>query len=348
MDIEKFKVGIVGATGYAGLELLRLLQNHPVVEIAAIASQSFTGKAISDVYPALYNICDKICVSTDEVIAKSDIVFAAVPSGVSQELAAKCIQNKCVFIDLGADFRLDSEEDYKEWYGGEYLFPGLHEASVYGLPELFRHEMTGKVLVGNPGCYPTASALALAPALKNGLIEPDGIIIDAKSGVSGAGRSLTQTSHFIDVNENFNAYKAGVHRHTPEIEQSLSKVSGKSIKITFVPHLLPVSRGILATCYAKATMQCSEKTLRTAYENSYGDEPFIRLLPEGKEACIRNVTLSNYCDISLHFIERTRTVIITSAIDNMIKGAAGQAIQNMNLILSMPETLGLEMVPPAF
>ncbi|MBE6764653.1 MAG: N-acetyl-gamma-glutamyl-phosphate reductase, partial [Ruminococcaceae bacterium] len=247
-----------------------------------------------------------------------------------------------------ADFRLDSEEEYTEWYGGNYLYPGLHEAAVYGLPELFRHEMAGRVIVGNPGCYPTASALALAPALKAGLIEPQGIIIDAKSGVSGAGRSLTQTSHFIDVNENFNAYKAGVHRHTPEIEQSLSKIAEKSIKITFVPHLLPVSRGILATCYAKATLPCNAKTLRNAYENSYGDEPFIRLLPDGKEACIRNVTLSNYCDISLHYVERTQTVIITSAIDNMIKGAAGQAIQNMNLILSMPETLGLEMIPNAF
>lgn len=348
MSIEKFKVGIIGATGYAGVELLRLLLAHPFVEVAAVASQSFTGKPISDVYPSLFNICDKICVSNEEVIAKSDVVFAAVPSGISQELAAQCIQNKCIFIDLGADFRLDSEEEYTEWYGGKYLFPGLHEAAVYGLPELFRHEMTGKVLVGNPGCYPTASALALAPALKAGLIETQGIVIDAKSGVSGAGRSLTQTSHFIDVNENFNAYKAGVHRHTPEIEQSLSKVAGRGVRITFVPHLLPVSRGILATCYAKATLACSEKTLRNAYENCYGDEPFIRLLPSDKEACIRNVTMSNYCDISIHFVERSQTVVITSAIDNMIKGAAGQAIQNMNILLSMPETMGLQMVPNAF
>lgn len=346
--MDKFKVGIIGATGYAGVELVRLLAGHPLVELTAVASQSFMGKPISEVYPSLYGLCDLICVSNEEVIAKSDVVFAAVPSGISQELAAECIQSKCVFIDLGADFRLDSEEDYAEWYGGSYKYPGLHEAAVYGLPELFRDQMPGRVIVGNPGCYPTASALALAPALREGLIEPQGIIIDAKSGVSGSGRSLTQASHFIDVNENFNAYKVGVHRHTPEIEQTLTRVLGSPVRLTFVPHLLPVSRGILATCYAKSTLPCSLKTLRNAYEKAYANEPFVRVLPEGKEACIRNVTMSNFCDISLHFCERSQTVIITSAIDNMIKGAAGQAVQNMNILLSMPETLGLEMIPSAF
>lgn len=346
--MEKFKVGVIGATGYAGVELVRLLLSHPLVELAAVASQSFAGKPLWEVYPAFYGLCDSICVSSEEVIAKSDLVFAAVPGGVSQELAALCVKGKCMFIDLGADFRLADESDYIKWYGGTFSYPSLHEAAVYGLPELFRDLMPGKVIVGNPGCYPTAAALALAPALAEGLIEAEGIIIDAKSGVSGAGRSLTQNTHFIDVNENFNAYKVGTHRHTPEINQTLSTVSEQPVSVTFVPHLLPISRGILCTCYARGAISCSEKTLRNAFEKAYGNEPFIRVLPEGIEACIRNVTGSNLCDISLHFCEETGTAVITSAIDNMIKGAAGQAIQNMNILLSMPETAGLEMIPSSF
>lgn len=346
--MDKFKVGIIGATGYAGVELIRLLLVHPYVELSALGSVSFEGKEISEVYPNLRGLCSLVCEDNDAVIAKSDVVFAAVPSGMSQELAAKCIQSKCVFIDLGADFRLTSEEDYKQWYGGEYVYPGLHEAAVYGLPELFRADIVGKVIIGNPGCYPTSIALGLSPALMAGMIETQGIIIDSKSGVTGAGRSLTQTSHFVDVNENFNAYKIACHRHTPEIEQTLTRMAGESIKVTFVPHLLPVSRGILSTCYARLKPGFTEEHLRAAYTQVYSEEPFVRLLPKGSAAAIRNVTHSNICDISIHVDERTGTAIFCSAIDNMIKGSAGQAIQCMNIMLSISETTGLELIPDAF
>ncbi|MDR1002576.1 MAG: N-acetyl-gamma-glutamyl-phosphate reductase [Oscillospiraceae bacterium] len=346
--MEKFRIGIIGATGYAGVELVRLLLLHPLAEISALGSVSFEGKKISEVYPNLLEICDLPCLTNEEVIAQSDVVFAAVPHGMSQELAAQCIQNKCVFIDLGADFRLSDEEDYKQWYGGEFKFKGLHDAAVYGIPELFRGEILGKVLLANPGCYPTSIALALSPALMGGFIEPSGIIIDSKSGVTGAGRGLTQTSHYVDVNENFGAYKVAQHRHTPEIEETLSRMAGEKITVTFVPHLLPINRGILSTCYVKLKEGFTKEHLRAAYAHVYKDEPFVRILPDGLCAAVRNVKYSNICDISIHVDERTNTAVFCSAIDNMIKGAAGQAVQNMNIMLSIPETTGLELIPPAF
>lgn len=343
------RAGVVGATGYAGAELVRLLTGHPQAELAAISSVSFTGQALSDIYPAYYHICDLVCGTQEEVVEKSDVVFAALPHGLSQELAKTCYDAGKVFIDLGADFRLENEDDYKEWYGGTYLYKELHEQAVYALPELFREQIRGKKIIANPGCYTTAVPLALAPALRKGYIAAEGIIADCKSGVTGAGRKLTQNTHYPELNEGFSAYKVAAHRHTPEMEQSLSHVAGGApVKLTFVPHLLPVNRGILATCYAKLQKEVSLQEIRQAYEEQYGDEPFIRLLPEGRVADIKNVRYSNYCDISLHMDPRTNTFIAISAIDNMVKGAAGQAIQNMNLAFGLDETCGLMLTPPAF
>ena len=342
------RAGILGATGYAGLELVRLLLRHPQAQVAAIGSVSFEGQELSEVYPALRELIALRCEDADTVIDLSDVVFAALPHGLSQETAAQCIEAGKKFIDLGADFRLDDPEDYTRWYGCEVLYPQLHEEAVYGLPELFRGEIVGKRIVGNPGCYPTASALGLAPALRAGLIESTGIVIDAKSGTTGAGRKPAQNTHFPDCNEAFSAYKVASHRHTPEIEQTLTKLAGQKATITFVPHLLPVNRGILATIYARLKPGVTESAVREAYEAAYAGERFVRVLPKGATANISHVRASNYCDIQLYTDTHTGLLIVTSVIDTMVKGAAGQAIQNMNLLYDLPEDTGLDLVPLAF
>ncbi|MGN1113482.1 MAG: N-acetyl-gamma-glutamyl-phosphate reductase [Acutalibacteraceae bacterium] len=342
------KAGIIGATGYAGAELVRILTTHPEAEIAAISSVSFEGKAISEVYPAFYKLNDMVCEDADSVVEKSDVIFAALPHGLSQELAQKCFDKNKIFIDLGADFRLESEEEYKQWYGGEYINKQLHAGSVYALPELFRENIKGKKTIANPGCYTTGVPLALAPAVKNGLVEIKGIIADCKSGVTGAGRGLSQGTHYPDLNEGFHPYKVAAHRHTPEIEQTLSHLAGERVRVTFVPHLLPVNRGILSTCYAPLKDGVTKEKLRAAYEEFYKDEYFVRLLPEGAVADIHNIKCSNFCDISIHTDERTGTFIAVSAIDNMVKGAAGQAVQNMNILFDLDEKTGLDFIPPAF
>lgn len=341
----KIRAGIIGATGYAGVELVRLLLRHPGAELAALSSESFLGEQIESVYPSLLSSVSEKLVTPDEVIARSECVFASLPHGLSQQIAAQCDAQGRAFIDLGADFRLDSEDEYRQWYGGAYEDRDLHSRAVYGLCELFRDEIQKTRVIGNPGCYPTSIALALAPALRGGMILPGHIIIDSKSGVTGAGRGLTQGSHFPEANEAFSAYKIAQHRHTPEIEQTLTKLAGEQVRVTFVPHLLPVNRGILSTIYAQAAPGTALEPLRAAYRDFYRAEPFVRVVDK---ADIKYVKYSNYCDISVQFDERTGTVILISAIDNMVKGAAGQAIQNMNLIFGLEETCGLEMVPPAF
>ena len=264
--MEKIKVGVVGATGYAGAEICRLLYAHPMAELAAISSVSFEGMALSDVYPAYRALCDLVCETQADVVEKSDVIFAALPHGLSQELAAECDAKNKAFIDLGADFRLESEEEYKEWYGGTFTDKALHRKAVYGLPELFREQIRTTRLVANPGCYTTAVPLALVPALEKGYIEQTGIIANCASGVTGAGRKPAQNSHYPELNEGMSAYKVASHRHTPEIEQTLSKIAGDAVRITFVPHLLPINRGILATCYARLKDGVTEEMLRAAYE----------------------------------------------------------------------------------
>lgn len=342
------KVGIIGATGYAGAELVRLLMGHPQAEVTAISSVSFEGKAISEVYPAYYSLNDMVCENADDVVEKSEVIFAALPHGLSQELAKICFDKDKIFIDLGADFRLESEDDYKEWYGGEYIDKELHKNSVYALPEFFRDNIKGKKTIANPGCYTTGVPLAIGPAVAKGLVETKGIIADCKSGATGAGRGLSQNTHFTDLNEGFHPYKVASHRHTPEIEQTLSHLADKPVKITFVPHLLPVNRGILSTVYAPLKEGVTEEQVRKVYEEFYADEYFVRLLPKGQVADIHNIKYSNFGDVSLHMDNRTGTLVAVSAIDNMVKGAAGQAIQNMNIVCDLNEKTGLEIIPPAF
>lgn len=342
------KAGIIGATGYAGVELVRILLRHPQASLQAVSSVSFEGQALSEVYPALLGLCDLRCVTAEQVVAESDVVFAALPHGLSQETAKACVDAGKKFIDLGADFRLDDPEDYSRWYGCEVHHPELHQRAVYGLPELFREEILRTDIIGNPGCYPTSIALGLAPALRAGLVSPEGIVIDAKSGTTGAGRKPAQNTHFPDCNEAFSAYKVASHRHTPEIEQTLSKVAGVKATVTFVPHLLPVNRGILSTIYARMKPGITLSAVREAYGRAYDGETFVRLMPEGAAVNINHVRCSNYCDIQLYEDRHTGLLIVTSVIDNMVKGAAGQAVQNMNLICGLPENAGLDMVPPAF
>ena len=346
--MEKIRVGVVGATGYAGSEICRLIAGHPQAELAAISSVSFEGMALSQVYPAYNQMIDLVCGTQDQVVEQSDVIFAALPHGLSQDLAAQCDALGKTFIDMGADFRLEDEAAYQEWYGGAYQDKALHEKAVYGLPEFFREKIRGKKVIANPGCYTTAVPLALVPALEKGYIETTGIIANCASGVTGAGRKPAQNSHYPELNEGMSAYKVACHRHTPEIEQTLSKISGEKMHITFVPHLLPVNRGILATCYAKLKPGVTEEMLRAAYEERYGKEPFVRLLPKGKSADIHNIKYTNFCDVSIFTDPRTGTFIAISAIDNMVKGAAGQAIQNMNILFGLDETCGLKLVPPAF
>lgn len=342
------KAGVIGATGYAGAELVRILAGHPQAELAAISSVSFEGKPLSSVYPAYYGLCEMLCGTEAEVLQKSDVVFAALPHGLSQEIAKKCHDAGKVLIDLGADFRLQRLNEYEDWYQVKAVYAELHEEAVYGLPELFREEIRGKKLIANPGCYTTAVPLALVPALKAGLIDKDGIIADCKSGATGAGRKPTQDTHYPELNEGMHAYKVGGHRHTPEIEQTLRRVCGEEVTVVFTPHLLPVNRGILATCYAHLKPGVTLTQLQSTYADFYKDEYFVRVLPDGMKADIHNVRYSNFCDIELHTDPRTKMLIAVSAIDNMVKGAAGQAVQNMNLALGLEETAGLKMFPPAF
>lgn len=342
------KAGIVGATGYVGEELIRILLNHKGVEISALSSASHGGEDIADIYPNLKNIISMCCTSDEEVVSKSDVVFTSLPYGLSEKIAEKCAEENKVCIDLGADFRLKNENDYTKWYGKNYEYPKLHENSVYGLPEVYRSKIKNSHIIGNPGCYPTSIILGLMPALKEDIVDVKTIIIDSKSGVTGSGKSLRESSHFPECNENLGPYKIAQHRHTPEIEQVLGDISEKNINITFVPYLIPVNRGILSTIYCSLNKEISIAEIHNIYDKYYCNEKFVRVLELGKTACIRNVKFSNYCDISLHKDDRTGRLIIVSTIDNMTKGSAGQAVQNMNIVLGFAEDEGLNLIPPAF
>lgn len=347
-NMDKIKVGIIGATGYAGAELVRLLTSHPFAEIVALSSVSYEGKKFSEVYPAFYNVVDDILVNEDEVIEKADIIFASLPHGLSEKIARKCVDNGKKLIDLGADFRLSSEEDYKEWYKLPYNDKELHKMSYYMIPELMREGYKGEPIIANPGCYPTSIALALTPILKSGNFIASSIVIDSKSGVTGAGRSLSQNTHYPDCNEAFAPYKIASHRHTPEIEENIFKMCGEKVQVTFTPHLTPVNRGIVSTIYVTLKEQMSEDDLHKMYEDFYKNEKFVRVLEKGAFANLKNVKMSNYADISVHYDKRTNRLILVSAIDNMVKGASGQAIQNMNIMFGLDEQIGLTAVAPSF
>ena len=329
------------------MELLRLLLNHPSVTVEAISSSSFKGEEIASIYKVLFNKTNLICQNPNEVIEKSDLIFTALPHGLSEEFAIKCLENNKKIIDLGADFRLDSEEIYKKWYGKNFIDSHIHKFSIYGLPELNRNKIKNHKIIANPGCYPTSISLALMPLLKNSLLKPN-IIADSKSGATGAGRGLSLKSHYSELNENFAPYGIGSHRHTPEIEQTLSYIAGEPVEVTFTPHLLPINRGILSTIYCETKDNLSLETIHNLYEEFYKDENFVQVLPLNTTAEIKNVKFSNNCQISLHKNYRQNKLIIVSTIDNMIKGAAGQAIQNLNILLGLPEDTGLNFISPAF
>lgn len=344
----KIKAGIIGASGYAGAELLRLLLNHDEVEIAAISSQSYLGQAIYDLYPSFYGICDMKFEADQDVLEKSDVVFASLPHGLSEKYAKYCDEHDKKFIDLGADFRLDNEKDYQDWYKLDYHEKKLHEKQVYGLSEVNREKIKDATLIGNPGCYPTSITLGLYPLLQEKMNKDQRIIIDSKSGTTGAGKSLTEDTHFPKCNESFHPYKLASHRHTPEIEQELSKMADEKIEVIFTPHLLPINRGIVSTIYVSLKDDIAFDDVKKTYHHYYDQEYFVRVLPDGKVADLKFVKFSNFCDISLHYDSRYHQLIVVSAIDNMVKGAAGQAIQNMNLMYGIEETKGLKMVAPSF
>lgn len=343
------KVGVIGATGYVGEELVRLLLNHKDVELTAISSHSFSGEKLSSIYKNLYLESDLICETENEVIDKCDLVFTALPHGLSELIAEKCIKSGKKCIDMGADFRLYNEDTFKKWYGSNYKVNAeLHNKAIYGLPELKRNSIKKADLIANPGCYATSIELALFPLAKNNLINHNNIICDSKSGVTGAGRGLSLTSHFPECNESLSPYKIASHRHTPEIEQILSEMGNIDCSIIFTPHLLPINRGILSTVYCDLTDKMTLEEVHEIYSELYKDEPFVKVLPLGDTAAIRNIKLSNYCNISLHMDERTNKLIIISVLDNMIKGAAGQAVQNMNIMLGFNEKEGLNFIPSPF
>ena len=340
------KASIVGASGYAGEELIRLLHGHPNVEIAYMTSERHTGERISQLYPHLKNIYENELVSMEDVkrIAEdSDVIFIALPHGHAMKIARALREQPVRMIDLGADYRFADTAVYEEWYHVKHIDP--HADRAYGLAELYRDQVRTARIIGNAGCYTTASILALAPLVKAHLVQVDSILVDAVSGVSGAGRSPKESTHYPEFYDSFTAYGAVSHRHTPEIEQALTDMGGTSVTINFTPHLAPISRGILATCYAKTGEGVMPEQIDTAFAEMYADEFFIRLLGRGVYPATKYVRGTNYCDIAWHIDPRTHRVIVFSAIDNLVKGAAGQAIQNMNIAFGLDERAGLDLVP---
>ncbi len=349
------KVGIIGATGYAGVELFRILLKHPQVEKIYVSSVSFEGQKIEDIYlnlnGQLRDKCDGKLMTADEVKELSDVLFTALPHGIAEQYADYCVTNGKKLIDLSADFRYGmDEETFRIWYKKTWDFPAVHEESVYGSPEMNREEIRKARVIGNPGCYVTSATLALMPALRNGLVKTDCIIVDSKSGVTGAGRNATMTNQFCECGESFSAYAVGKHRHQSEIARNCSVIAGRDVNIVFTPHLLPQNRGILSTIYAPLTEEGIAKAgqIRKIYEDAYKDEPFVRVLKEGQLATTRIVRYSNYCDIQLYVVNGGTMLEITACLDNMVKGAAGQAVQNMNLMYGFEETTAIDFIPPAF
>jgi N-acetyl-gamma-glutamyl-phosphate reductase len=338
------KAGVIGSTGYAGQELVRLLLSHPDVKISFVSSKSYAGASYSDIFPNFYKKMYIDCISTPEDLSELDIdvLFTALPHGHTSGMISSKILKKFKVIDLGADFRLKEINTYENWYQVKHESPQLLPLSVYGLCEINRESIAKSNLIANPGCYTTCSILAIVPLLKESLIDPSSIIIDAKSGVTGAGRGLDLSTHYTECNESIKAYKIASHRHTPEIEEQLSISAGHVICVNFTPHLVPMNRGILCTSYANLKEGVHQDTIKKAYEKYYGDEPFIRLLPNNTPAETRWVKGSNFVDIGFSVDLRTNRIIVTSALDNLIKGAAGQAIQNMNIAFNIQETTGLD------
>lgn len=354
LKMKKMKVSIIGATGYSGKELIRILLRHPQVELLHLVSASYVGQNITEVFPDFMNQLDRILVGLDIdlIVQDSDLVFTALPHTVSMDIVPELFRKKEMrVIDLSADFRLKDPASYTDWYQKEHLEKSqfyLKEA-VYGLPELHKEEIKRASLIANPGCYPTSALLGMIPLLAHHFVEPGGIIIDAKSGTSGAGRKPSLSLHFAECNESFKAYKCLKHNHIPEIEQELSSVYNRhhqqdreeSIKVSFTPHLLPINRGILSTCYLDLVRNMEDKEILKAYQAFYQYSPFVRIFSPPRLPEIRFVTGTNYCDIGFAVDQRVGKIKVITVIDNLIKGASGQAVQNMNLMLGFSEETGL-------
>lgn len=341
------KVGIIGATGYAGGELVRILSGHKDAEIKWYGSRSYIDRKYADVNRNMFQIVDAVCMddNMEELASQVDVIFTATPQGLCASLVNEEILSKTKIIDLSADFRLKDVKVYEEWYKIEHKAPRFLEEAVYGLCEVNRESVRNARLVANPGCYTTCSILTAYPLAKEGLIDMSTLIIDAKSGTSGAGRGAKVPNLFCEVNENIKAYGVASHRHTPEIEEQLGYAAGEQVTLSFTPHLVPMNRGILATEYAKLTKDVSWEDVKAVYDKYYGDEKFIRVLD--KDVCPETkwVEGSNYVDIGFKIDPRTNRIIMMGVIDNLVKGAAGQAVQNMNLMFGLEESEGLELVP---
>jgi len=341
---QKLRAAIVGATGYTGSEMVRILSRHPHVDIEVITSESRAGESFTDVHPHFQGIAEQRLESADELLSHEiDVAFLALPHGVSMDFVKRFRDAPFRIVDLSGDYRLSSPAVYGEWYAKEHTDPDGFEAAVYGLPEVHRTDIVQSRLVANPGCYPTCSILGALPLLDAGLVDPGQVIVDAKSGITGAGIKPKPTTHYPTVSDNFRAYGLKTHRHTIEIEEQLAARGASPGAVQFTPHLLPVDRGILATIYMNPRETLSEQQVQDAYASRFADEPFVRLRSE--PPTLKDVRGSNYCDIFVTVDERTRRVITLAAIDNLVKGAAGQAVQNMNIMFGLPETDGLTHVP---
>lgn len=341
------RAGIIGSTGYAGAELVRLLLQHKEVEIVWYGSRSYIDKKYYEVFQNMFQIVDAKCMDDDmETLADSvDVIFTATPQGLCASLVNEVVLSKVKIIDLSADFRIKDVSTYEQWYGMEHKSPQFIDEAVYGLCEINRDKVRGARLVANPGCYPTCTILSIYPLLKEGLINPDTIIVDAKSGTSGAGRGAKVNNLFCEVNENIKAYGVATHRHTPEIEEQLSYAAGSDVRINFTPHLVPMNRGILITAYASLNEKVSYEDVKAVYDKYYEMEQFVRVLDKDVPPETRWVEGSNYVDVNFKIDERTNRIIMMGAMDNLIKGAAGQAVQNMNLMFGFEEKEGLLQVP---
>lgn len=340
------KVAIVGASGYTGAELLRILVGHPEVEICSVTSRQHEGLPIHQVFPSLTGFCGLVCEPLDvaAISARADLVFTALPHKSAMEVVPGFLNAGCKVIDLSADYRLKDQDVYQQWYQ-PHTSPELFTQAVYGLPELYAEQIRSAQLIANPGCYPTSVILGLAPLLEEQLIDPETLIVDSKSGVSGAGRGVKLGSLFCEANEGFRAYGIASHRHTPEIEQELTALANTSIRLSFTPHLLPVNRGILSTCYADLHQDKTTEELLELYRRRFANEKFVRIMPGDQLPNIAYVRGTNFCDIGLVSDQHTGRVIVVSAIDNLVKGAAGQAVQNMNITCGFAESQGLGIVP---
>ncbi len=340
---KKLRVAICGGSGYTGVELLRILSGHPKIKITAVTSEKSAGKDVSALFPHLHKCRGLIYTPLNKIdlLKNADLFFLALPHGASQEAVNFFFTNDKRVIDLSADYRLSDPKVYQEWYGLRHEYQSTLKKAVFGLPEIYRSTIKKARLIANPGCYPTSAILALLPAIKDKLINISSINIDSKSGTTGAGRKADIAVSFCEVNEGFKAYAVGTHRHTPEIEQELSLILGRKIKVNFTPHLLPVDRGILTTVYAQLSKKTDTASVLNLYKHIYMDEPFINVLDEGIFPNIKNVRGTNFCHIGIKVIPRTNTLVIVSAIDNLVKGASGQAVHNMNIMMGFEETTGL-------